>query len=139
MKRLHLLEVELSKTGGSFHAAAARPGKAVLPAIQTWRPDRPCVRAVRQPAAAYDREQLFGRVTDATGSLPERHHRRSISKKSDAITPSSRTKVEGGTLLKLVETGFDSLPPSRRKEAFRMNSGGWDQQIRNIEKHVSKT
>jgi uncharacterized protein YndB with AHSA1/START domain len=45
--------------------------------------------------------------------------------------------VEGGTLLKLVESGFDSLPPSRRKEAFRMNSGGWDQQMRNIEKHVA--
>ena len=47
--------------------------------------------------------------------------------------------VEGGTLLKLVESGFDSLPPSRRKEAFRMNSGGWDQQMQNIEKHVVTT
>ncbi len=45
--------------------------------------------------------------------------------------------VEGGTLLRVVESGFDSLPPSRRLEAFRMNSGGWDEQVRNIERHVA--
>lgn len=32
--------------------------------------------------------------------------------------------VEGGTLLKVTESGFDKIPPSRRLEAFRMNSGG---------------
>ncbi len=46
-------------------------------------------------------------------------------------------EVEGGTLLSLVESGFDRIPLSRRQEAFRMNSGGWDQQMRNIEKHVA--
>ncbi|OOG49097.1 SRPBCC family protein [Rhodanobacter sp. C01] len=45
--------------------------------------------------------------------------------------------VEGGTLLRLVESGFDNIPASRRLEAFRMNSGGWDQQMKNIEKHVA--
>ena len=37
-----------------------------------------------------------------------------------------------GTLLKTVESGFDKVPPSRRMEAFRMNSGGWDGQLKNI-------
>jgi uncharacterized protein YndB with AHSA1/START domain len=46
-------------------------------------------------------------------------------------------EVEGGTLLNLVESGFDQLPPARRLEAFRMNSGGWDAQLGNIEKHVA--
>lgn len=45
--------------------------------------------------------------------------------------------VEGGTLLRVVESGFDNIPASRRLEAFRMNSGGWDGQMDNIEKHVS--
>jgi uncharacterized protein YndB with AHSA1/START domain len=45
--------------------------------------------------------------------------------------------VEGGTLLRMVESGFDNVPPARRLEAFRMNSGGWDQQMKNIEKHVA--
>ena len=46
-------------------------------------------------------------------------------------------EVEGGTLLSVVESGFDNVPPSRRLEAFRMNSGGWDEQVKNIEKHVA--
>jgi uncharacterized protein YndB with AHSA1/START domain len=45
----------------------------------------------------------------------------------------------GGTLLTLVESGFDNIPPARRLDAFRMNSGGWDEQMKNIEKHVAKT
>lgn len=45
--------------------------------------------------------------------------------------------VEGGTLLTVVESGFDNIPPARRLEAFRTNSGGWDEQMRNIGKHVA--
>jgi len=45
--------------------------------------------------------------------------------------------AEGGTLLKVVESGFDQVPAARRSEAFRMNSGGWDAQMKNIEKHVA--
>jgi len=45
--------------------------------------------------------------------------------------------VDGGTLLSVVESGFDKVPPARRLEAFRMNSGGWDAQMQNIEKHVA--
>lgn len=44
--------------------------------------------------------------------------------------------VAEGTLLKVVESGFDKLPPHRRLEAFRMNSGGWTAQMENIQKHV---
>lgn len=46
-------------------------------------------------------------------------------------------EVESGTLLSVVESGFDKLPLERRMEAFRMNSGGWDEQMKNIEKHVA--
>jgi uncharacterized protein YndB with AHSA1/START domain len=45
--------------------------------------------------------------------------------------------VDGGTLVSLVESGFDNIPPHRRLDAFRMNSGGWDAQMKNIEKHVA--
>lgn len=45
--------------------------------------------------------------------------------------------VDGGTRLTVVESGFDRVPESRRAEAYRMNEGGWTQQIRNIEKHVT--
>jgi uncharacterized protein YndB with AHSA1/START domain len=42
-----------------------------------------------------------------------------------------------GTLLKVVESGFDKVPPGRRLEAFRMNTRGWEGQMRNIERHVT--
>jgi uncharacterized protein YndB with AHSA1/START domain len=46
-------------------------------------------------------------------------------------------EVDSGTLVRLVETGFDGLPPARRLDAFRLNSGGWETQMKNIEKHVA--
>jgi uncharacterized protein YndB with AHSA1/START domain len=46
--------------------------------------------------------------------------------------------TDGGTLLTNVESGFDRIPLARRDEAFRMNDGGWTEQTRNIERHVSQ-
>jgi uncharacterized protein YndB with AHSA1/START domain len=48
------------------------------------------------------------------------------------------SETDGGTVLTIVESGFDRIPPGRRDEAFRMNDGGWTQQTKNIEQHVSK-
>jgi uncharacterized protein YndB with AHSA1/START domain len=45
--------------------------------------------------------------------------------------------ADGGTLLSLTETGFDNIPGNRRPEAFRMNDGGWTEQMKNIERHVA--
>jgi len=42
----------------------------------------------------------------------------------------------GGTLLTMVESGFDRIPLERRAKAFRGNEGGWTQQMVAIEKHV---
>jgi uncharacterized protein YndB with AHSA1/START domain len=46
--------------------------------------------------------------------------------------------TETGTLLIVTESGFENIPAHRRLEAFRMNDGGWTQQIRNIESHVAQ-
>ncbi|RQP23155.1 vanillate O-demethylase oxidoreductase VanB [Albitalea terrae] len=43
-----------------------------------------------------------------------------------------------GTLLTVVESGFDKVPPQRRLEAFRMNDGGWAAQLKNIARHASQ-
>ena len=45
-------------------------------------------------------------------------------------------EVAGGTLLTVVESGFDRLPAARRDEAFRMNTQGWTGQMENIRRHV---
>ncbi|MBM4113943.1 MAG: vanillate O-demethylase oxidoreductase VanB [Phycisphaerae bacterium] len=41
-----------------------------------------------------------------------------------------------GCRLQVTESGFDRIPASRRDEAFRMNSGGWTEQVQNIAKHA---
>ena len=47
------------------------------------------------------------------------------------------TAVEDGTLLRVVESGFDNVPLARREEAFRMHDSGWEEQLRNIEKYIA--
>lgn len=44
----------------------------------------------------------------------------------------------GGTLLKVVESGFNDIPEARRLKAFRMDSRGWDEQMANIEEYLNK-
>ncbi len=41
-----------------------------------------------------------------------------------------------GTLVRVVESGFDRIPAHRRDEAFRMNDGGWAAQVKNIQNYV---
>jgi uncharacterized protein YndB with AHSA1/START domain len=48
-------------------------------------------------------------------------------------------EAEGGTVLTIVESGFDRIPLARRAEAFRNNDNGWTEQARNIERHVSQS
>ena len=60
------------------------------------------------------------------------------SKEPATLVEFELTEVENNaTLLRITESGFDKVPPSRRLEAFRMNSAGWDAQLKNIEKHVA--
>jgi uncharacterized protein YndB with AHSA1/START domain len=47
------------------------------------------------------------------------------------------SEVAGGTALDIVESGFERIPLRRRAEAFRMNDGGWSEQIQNIERYVA--
>ena len=45
-------------------------------------------------------------------------------------------EVDGGTLLKVVESGFDGIPQFRRGEAYRGNEQGWSIQMQAIERYV---
>lgn len=46
---------------------------------------------------------------------------------------------DGGAILRVVESGFGQIPASRRARAYEMNEGGWAEQMKNVERHVSKT
>ena len=47
-------------------------------------------------------------------------------------------EVKDGTLLKVVETGFDLIPLPRRAKAFKENEGGWAGQMKAIEEYLRK-
>lgn len=81
---------------------------------------------------------------------PERYfayrwHPHAVDPKMD-YSPEPMTLVEftldeasGGTRLAIVESGFDRIPLARRAEAFRMNEGGWAEQMQNIRRYASRS
>lgn len=47
-------------------------------------------------------------------------------------------KIPTGTLLVLSESGFDKILAGRRMEAFRMNDGGWTEQMKNVATYLAQ-
>ncbi|HEY1542556.1 MAG TPA: SRPBCC family protein [Xanthobacteraceae bacterium] len=58
------------------------------------------------------------------------------SREPSTLVEFTLEKTATGTRLRIVESGFDRLPPERRDEAFRMNDRGWSAQTENIARHV---
>ena len=59
------------------------------------------------------------------------------SKEPPTLVEFKLERTPAGTLLVVTESGFDSIPAARREEAFRMNSRGWIEQLKNIGIHVT--
>jgi uncharacterized protein YndB with AHSA1/START domain len=59
------------------------------------------------------------------------------SKEPPTLVEFTLEKTPAGTRLTVTESGFDRIPAHRRDEAFRMNSGGWAQQVENIKAHAT--
>jgi uncharacterized protein YndB with AHSA1/START domain len=59
------------------------------------------------------------------------------SKEPTTLVEFELEEAQGGTLVRVVESGFDHIPPSRREQAFRMNGEGWSEQMKNIEAYVA--
>lgn len=47
-------------------------------------------------------------------------------------------ETKSGTLLKVKESGFNKITASRRAEAYKMHTGGWEAQLKNIETFLVK-
>ena len=60
------------------------------------------------------------------------------SKETPTLVEFTLEKTATGTLLTVTESGFDKIPSERRLEAFRMNDGGWTEQVKNIENYVTQ-
>ncbi|RYZ90283.1 MAG: vanillate O-demethylase oxidoreductase VanB [Proteobacteria bacterium] len=64
--------------------------------------------------------------------------KRDYSKETPTLVEFRLEPITAGTLLMVSETGFDHVPSDRRAEAFKMHTGGWEAQLKNIEAYVSK-
>jgi len=80
-----------------------------------------------------ERERLFSYRWHPYPSDPKQDY----SSESPTLVELRLEDAPGGTLLHVTESGFDKLPAARRDEAFRMNDGGWSEQLKNIEAHVT--
>lgn len=58
------------------------------------------------------------------------------SKEQPTLVEFFLEESKDGTLLKVKESGFNKITASRRAEAFKMHSGGWEAQLKNIEKFL---
>jgi len=47
-------------------------------------------------------------------------------------------EAAGGTLLTITESGFDKIPLERRAKAFAANEGGWEHQLKLVEKYLAR-
>jgi uncharacterized protein YndB with AHSA1/START domain len=60
------------------------------------------------------------------------------SKEPMTLVEFTLEEAEGGTRLRLVESGFDGIPISRRAEALKANEGGWAIQMTAIESYLRR-
>jgi len=63
--------------------------------------------------------------------------KRDYSKDPTTLVVFTLEEEEGGTLLTVVESGFDKVPSAYRATAFRSNRDGWTEQLKSIERHVT--
>jgi uncharacterized protein YndB with AHSA1/START domain len=80
-----------------------------------------------------EQERLFSFTWHPYAVDPQKDY----SQEAPTLVEFRLEKMAGGTLLLLRESGFDAIHADRRLEAFRMNDGGWTEQMKNIENHVA--
>lgn len=58
------------------------------------------------------------------------------SKEEPTLVEFHLEQTATGTLLKVKESGFNKITASRRAEAFKMHTGGWEAQLENIKRFL---
>jgi len=98
---------------------------------------------VTYPGYEHLRFQVFVERMEAESRFSFRWHPHAVEpEEDDSSEPTTLVEFRieetaGGTLLTVVESGFDQLPADLRDEALRRNSEGWEIQMQNIRDHVA--
>ena len=103
-----------------------RAGRSRIPAMS--------ISAGRRWSAEIEPERLFSFTWHPYAIDPKEDY----SGEPPTLVEFTLEQTAAGTLLRVVESGFDKLPAKRRDEAFRMNEGGWSEQMENIARHVEQ-
>ena len=107
-------------------------------------PGQPVSGQITYPGYEHLRMTVHAERVEPESVLAFRWHPAAIDQTVDyekeptTLVTFTLTERDGGTQLDVVETGFDALPAERRATAFRMNDGGWTQQMKSVEAHVAK-
>jgi len=84
-------------------------------------------------------ERLFSFTWAHAKSLEKANYSEDYSKAPTTLVEFRLEKTANGTLLTLTESGFEKFPADRRLEDFCRNDGGWTEQMKNIERYVTKS
>lgn len=121
---------------GPFVAGAPLSGRIVPTQVD------PAVARLQEPARGM-RFQILVEQIEPMNRFSFRWHPFAVDPNYDyAQEPMTLVTFEladakDGTLLTITETGFEQIPPARRRQAFTANDGGWTHQSRLIEKYLS--
>jgi len=133
-----------SRFGEWFGVAFEGPfvaGKAVRGKIVPTKAD-PEIARTQEPYAGAPFDCIVDRIEPMT-LFSFRWHPFAIdpsvdySKEPTTLVTFQLEPVPGGTQLTITESGFDSIPVSRRAKAFQMNDQGWTGQMNLIEKYLA--
>ncbi len=126
--------------GVAFDAPFA-PGQAARGRVTPTRVD-PEVAKLQAPHAGAPFE-VFVEEMVAETRFSFRWHPFAVDREADysseptTLVTFELEDAEGGTLLRLTESGFSKIPLARRRDAFTANEGGWAHQMRLIEKYLA--
>lgn len=116
------------------------PGRRVLGRIRPTKVD-PAVAEMQKSHAGLTIELVVERL-EPMSVFAYRWHPFAIDPKADysgepmTLVTFTLEPADGGTMLRIVESGFDSIPLERRADAFEANGEGWGIQLQLIEKYL---
>jgi uncharacterized protein YndB with AHSA1/START domain len=144
LERVWMAISDSSRFGEWFGVQFEAPfvaGKAVKGKIVPTKAD-PEIAKTQEPYTGMPFDCLVDRIEPMT-LFSFRWHPFAIdpgvdySKEPTTLVTFQLEPVPGGTQLTITESGFDSIPVSRRAKAFEMNDHGWTHQMRLIEKYLA--
>jgi uncharacterized protein YndB with AHSA1/START domain len=98
--------------------------------------------ALTSPRYAHVTLRVWIETMDAPDRFAFRWHPHALdpdvdySKEPTTLVTFTLESVDGGTLLRVVETGFDAIPESRRALALMAVTNGWAAQLKNVARHL---